>query len=175
MIRAHEISRQNQSDMVSHKINLGGFHNSLARPKDALKAVSHIADKDASTYGQMSAEEVRACAYAQMGDSAKLKASLDKMMAPENAKIGYRPLETALLCAKESDRLAQFIIARLDDPKTRNSALMGLQTYLPTPGATAQDKVLATRQAAVIARDDIQAAVKKYGRIISIPTQPPNY
>lgn len=156
-------------DVVSQKINLGGFYNVLGRPSEALKEVADINPEQASLYGQMSAEEVRACAYAQMGETAKLKTSLELML--KNVKAAYAPLETALLCTGDSERLAKVIIGRLENPDTRADALVSVQTFLPdgqpTPLQTARENI---RQK-TLAREDVQASIAKFGEIISLPVR----
>lgn len=156
-------------DLVSQKINLGGFYNVLGRPQEALKEVADIKPEHASIYGQMSAEEVRACAYAQTGETTKLKASLDLML--KNAKDAYWPLETALLCAGESDTLAKVIIAQIEDPDTRTGALMNIQTYLPDGHPTPAEAAREALRQKTLARADLQAAVRKHGEIASLPVR----
>jgi tetratricopeptide (TPR) repeat protein len=156
-------------DTVSQKINLGGFFNVLGRPSDALNEVADIKPEQASLYGQMSAEEVRACAYAQTGETTKLKTSLELML--KNAKAAYAPLETALLCAGDSERLAKVIIARLEDPDTRADALVNIQTYLPDGHPTPLQIARETIRKKTLSRADVQATIAKYGEIISLPVR----
>ena len=172
-LKARDIALAAKDDTVSQTINLGDIYNSLGRPADALAAVKGIDDKGdgASIYGLMSAEEVRACAYAQTGDKAGLARSLAFMEA--HADEGYGPYEAALLCADDGDGLAQLIISRLDDPELRNATLVDLQTYLALPHPTPVDAQLAARFETVKARADVQAAVAKYGVIESYPIFPP--
>ena len=69
----------------------------------------------------MAAEEVRACAYAQLNDQSSLAKSLDYIRS--HATDGYGPTRSALLCANDLDGLAAITIARLDDPLLRNDTL----------------------------------------------------
>lgn len=168
MLKARDVALAANDDVVSQKINLGGFYYTQSKPERALQEVADVDPKRASIYGQMSAEEVRACAYAQMGDKVRLKTSLDLML--KNAKEAFAPLRSALLCAGDLDTLAKVVIARLDDPDTRTSVLFSLQTYWPEPNPTPFARTMDTRQAELTARPDVTTAVAKYGYILNIPT-----
>ncbi|ESQ82133.1 hypothetical protein AEAC466_18525 [Asticcacaulis sp. AC466] len=156
-------------DTVSQSVNLGDLYYQRGRPKEAIAAVAGITKgDDASPYGLMAAEEVRVCAYQQLGDQANLATSLGYMR--DHAKDGYGPLRSALLCVGDADGLAKLVIAQLDDPKTRNGALIDLQTYLPAPNPTALEVKYRALFNTVRSRPDVQAAVDKYGLILSWPT-----
>ncbi|MDC7685145.1 hypothetical protein PQU92_17820 [Asticcacaulis sp. BYS171W] len=167
-VKARDHALAKGEDIVSQKINLGGFYYLQGKPDLALEEVAGVDLTQTSPYGIMAAEEVRACAYAQKGEPDKLKASLDFMKG--QAKDGYGPLRSALLCANDQDALAALIVAKLDDPDTRADTLIDVQTYLPEPAPTPIMAELDARRAHVIARPDVQAAVAKYGIILSLPT-----
>jgi len=154
-------------DVVSQRINLGDRLVAVGRPKDALQQVNDIDRKQAAPYGIMSAYEVRACAYAELGDAAGLKDAMAYMTA--HADDGQAPLQSAQLCAGDLDALAKQLIARLDDPEERNQALAAVQTYLTPPGQTAWEKSMADRFKALLARPDVKTAIDKYGVIRSYP------
>jgi hypothetical protein len=78
-----------------------------------------------------------------------------------------------LLCAGDQDGAAARMIARLDDPESRADALVELQDYLPPAHPTAFRRAADARRAALKARPDVQAAVNRWGRILSWPTLPP--
>ncbi len=166
-IQARDTALKENLDLVSQKINLGGIYYALGRPKDALAEVADIKPDQASVYGQMSAEEVRACAYAQLGDAKALKASLDLMRTHADEAAG--PLRAAMLCADDKDGAAAALIARLDNPDERNAALLGLQTYLSDPHETSFEQQLDARETAVENRPDVKAAIAKYGVIETYP------
>jgi tetratricopeptide (TPR) repeat protein len=154
-------------DVVSQRINLGDRLIAVGRPRDALEQVKDIDDKQAAPYGLMSAYEVRACAYAALGDAADLKTAMAYLTA--HAGDGQAPLQSAQLCAGDLDALAKQLIARLDDPEERNQALAAVQTYLTPPGQSAWQKTMADRFKTVLARPDVKAAIDKYGIIRSYP------
>lgn len=165
--KARDIALATGEDTVSQKINLGGVLNDLGKPQEALDEVRDVNLKGSSPYGVMSAEEVRACAYAQFGDKANLAKSLDYMKT--HAEDGEAPLASALLCANDQEELAKRLIKRLDDPVDRGAALGEVQTYLPKPSPTAWQRTVDGRLAAVIARPDVRAAIEKYGFVHAYP------
>ena len=165
--QAREIAAAAGKDTVSHKINLGGVLTDLGRPADALTEVEDVDIAKSSKYGVMAATKVRACAYAQLGDKANLATSLDYLRS--HVDDGETALQSALVCANAIDDAAKQLIARLDDPLKRSTALLAIQTYLPNPHPTAWQKITDSRLAALIARPDVQAAVTKYGVIRRYP------
>jgi tetratricopeptide (TPR) repeat protein len=166
--KARDIAVAADEDTVSHRVNLGGLLNELGKPANALTEVKDVFDdKTSSDYGVMAAEEVRACAHAQLGDKAGLAKSLEFMRA--HTDNGETALQSALLCANEMDEAARRLIARLDDPLKRGPALLTLQTYLPRPQPSAWQKMTTSRFAALLARPDVQAAIAKYGSVRNYP------
>ncbi len=165
--KARDVAIVADQDTISHKINLGGLLNDLGKPAEALNEVKDVDSKKTSNYGIMAAEEVRACAHSQLGDKASLAKSLEFMRG--HAEDGETTLQSALLCANESDEAAKRLIARLDDPVKRGAVLATLQIYLAKPQPTAWQKTIDSRFAALIVRPDVQAAIAKYGVIRRYP------
>jgi tetratricopeptide (TPR) repeat protein len=168
--KARDVANSNQSDPVSQTINLGDLYYEMGRSRDALDAVKDIDSKRSSPYGMMAAEEVRACAYAQLADAANLAKSLEYMKA--HADDGYGPLRSALLCAGDIEGLAKLLITHLDNPDTRASTLADVQTYIPQPHPTDWDKKMAANRDAALARADVRAAIQRYGVINTYPVFP---
>ncbi|MFT3996421.1 MAG: hypothetical protein QM667_03365 [Asticcacaulis sp.] len=170
MVRAREETLKDGKLPVSQTLNLAVFYYKTAKPERALEMVARLKSGRTSPYGLMVAESVRVCAYTQLGDTTRMQAALDYLMA--RAEDGFGTLKQALLCANKTDTLAALIISRLDDPKTRTATLIGLQSY-PVPAfETPFERTLRLREEALIARPDIKAAVARYGIIISVPNAP---
>ncbi|ADU12058.1 hypothetical protein [Asticcacaulis excentricus] len=167
---ARDVAVANGRDMVSQKINLAGLYTSLSRPNEALKEVGNVKVHQANLYGLMSMEGVKVCAYAQTGETDKMKASLAVML--QNAKAAYPPLQSALLCAEDSDTLAKVIIDKLEDPDTRTYALMDVQNYLQRKWSTPEPLARQDIWKKTLNRADVQASILKYGEIISLPIRP---
>ncbi len=171
-IKARDTALLEGVDLVSQKLNLADLYNRLGRPQDALTELTDLSSDKASIYGQMTAEQVRACAYAAMGDKAKLEAALATLRSHSGEAAG--PLASALVCADDEDGLATLIIARLDDPDQRVSELLTDQAYLPAPHPTAADALYASRMSKVLKRPDVQAAIARYGVVESYPAFAPD-
>lgn len=152
---------------VSQTLDLAERLNGLGRPQDALDAIEDFDPSQASPFGVMVWEQAQACAYAQLGDKAKLAAAMGYLQA--HAKDGPQIVEDAQLCADDADAVARSVISGLKDPDTRTATLTRLQDYLDGPGVTAWNLEIANRWKAVRARPDVQAAVAKVGRIESYP------
>lgn len=162
-IKARDNAVAAGGDSVSQKINLADLFYLRAKPREALAELVGITSDTASDYGLMEAEEVRVCSYVQLGDRDKLKASLDTLRAHRDD--APNPLRAALKCVDDEDGLAAMIIARLDDPLTRNDELGALQIYLPEPHPTEFEALLEQRFETVRSRTDVQAAIARYGSI----------
>ncbi len=171
MVLARQLS--GSDDKVSQTINLADIYYEMGKPQDALDTVKDMDAGTASPYGVMSADEARACAYAELGDGEKLAETLHYVTA--HIDDGWEPARSALLCAGDVDRLAMHVIARLDDPDTRVETLVSAQDYMPLPHPSAMQTKMAGTWAKVMGRDDVTAAIAKYGVIISVPTYPPTY
>ena len=153
-------------DHVSQNINLGYTYAADGKPHEALDVIAQVDTGSSSGYGLMAADEVRACAYQQLGDKAKLSETLTYMKA--HLSDGYNPYRHALMCSGDVDALAESLIARLDDPTTRNETLYRLQTYLPQRRGPLAQKWQQTATSAA-ARPDVQAAIAKYGKVEAYP------
>lgn len=146
---------------VSHAINLGDLYNTVGRPRDALAAVADLGQ--ASPYGLMQAEGVRAEATLQLKDAASLERSISFIRA-HAADAPMSAIEL-LIITGHGDEAAERLIARLADSKERNQTLVDLQDYPPRPFETARMADRRRHWTAFMARPDVQAAVKKVGRI----------
>lgn len=170
--KARDNAAASGGDVVSQKINLADLLYLRGRARDALIELNGVTNDTASDYGLMEAEQVRVCSYAQLGDRDRLKASLDTLRSHRDD--APNPLRAALACADDEAGLAAMIIARLDDPLTRNDELGALQIYLPEPHPTDFEALVSKRFEAVRDRADVRAAVAKYGFIEAYPVYAPS-
>ena len=152
---------ENGDGNVDQLINLGLLYCALGRPKEALSAIDSIL-APTNPYGASALEIVRLDAAVQMGDSKQAGRSLRFLRA--HRADSASDYELALIVANQADLAAEELIAQLRDPEKRQDALLLVQTYAPATG-TARDLVLEARQRAVIARRDVQAAIRKVGRV----------
>jgi tetratricopeptide (TPR) repeat protein len=160
-IRRPERGRLN----VSQAINLGQMYYALGRPKDALAAISDIAERDVSGYGALAADAIRVCAGAQLHEDKRVQSRLAVMAA--HARDGVAPYTAALLCVNDLDTLAKFYIDLLADRALRQEALALLQTFTLGEPRTDVETIMETRRVQLLARPDMQAAIAEVGRSLS--------
>ncbi len=168
-----EALRNGGDDVSQQRINLGVLLYRMQRPREALAEIDHLDKNETSSMGDMEAEEVRACAAAQIGDARELHATLAVMR--KHGDDAPQALRLALECANDQAGLAKIMIRRLAEPATRNDELAAVQTYLPDPNPSEFDRTMETRWKTVLARSDVRAAVARYGDIKSYPVFPPAY
>jgi tetratricopeptide (TPR) repeat protein len=156
---------ENDSINVSNAINLGGMLAGMARPREALEAVTKVMSGQASPYGVMQYQAVLACSYAQLGDAANLAKARAYVSA--HVKDAPNAALTVALCANDADGAAALLVAALDDPQTRLPTLFLVQDFKTSPREGSFDRELRARQKAVIARADVQAAIARVGRVKS--------
>jgi tetratricopeptide (TPR) repeat protein len=153
---------------VSQAINLGGRYDALGRPGDALAAIASVGVM--SSFGRMQLEDVRACAYAQSGDAANLKTSLDYIHAHQSD--AWDAAVDAPLCANDLDGAAAVVVAGLADARERGEMLLWLQDFLAVKRGP-HGELLHQRWLALRARPDVQAALTRVGRVESYPIKSP--
>jgi tetratricopeptide (TPR) repeat protein len=148
---------------VSQMINLAEFYADVGRPADALRVIAKVADRPMSPYGTMQVVDVRAMAYAQLGDKAGFAKALD--YAKAHAEDAPDTLVRILLYANDLDGAAKAYIRRLGDPDQRTTALMALQIWRLPPGISPFERELERRRGEVLDRPYVQAAINEVGRV----------
>ncbi|MGD0491679.1 MAG: hypothetical protein ABSC32_09045 [Steroidobacteraceae bacterium] len=152
---------ENHADNVSQRIDLGELDCELGRPKEALAAIADIT-APASPFGAMQIEKVRLQAAVQLGDAGQVKRSLEYLRTHRADSPGT--YEDALIAANDLDRAARVLVHRLADANERQAALASVQEYAPEPeGPVAA--TLDARLRAVIARQEVQRAINRVGRV----------
>ena len=156
------------SDRVSHTINLGWLNLRQGRPSEALTSVSAFEAGDASPYGVMQAEQVRACAGHLAGQSADADAALAYMRDHwRDAPAAY---QYTLACRGDGDAVAELLIRRLQDPALAAEAVAEFHDRLQQPNPTAFDARIDRLNRDARARADVRAAFDAVGRPFAIPT-----
>ncbi len=148
---------------VSQVINLGDLYCNLGRPKDALGSLVRLGVK-ISPYGLMQEASVRLDAAVQLGDTEQTEKWLTFIR--DHRVDAPRTYQTALLLLDRQDTAAEWLIERTEDKDQRAETLLSIQEYA-TPLRTPRQVELDKRSRALIARPDVQAAIRKVGRIES--------
>lgn len=154
---------------IDQLINLGDLYCSLGRPNDALSAVGSVIART-SPHGMMEMEQVRVSAAQQLGDSKQVERSLRYLRVHRaDAPDAY---EDALISANRLDRAARELIVELRDSDEREDALLNIQAFAPTL-QTPRDMDFDARRREVISRPEVQAEIRKVGRVESYPLEAP--
>lgn len=147
---------------VSQAINLGMLHCQVGRPRDALAGIARIEDGGMSDYGRTQSASVRLCAAVALGDRELQRTAFDFIRAHRAAS--QATYLDALLMLGRVDDAARIYIEWLASEDERADALFELQDQRrppPLPG----DRAVEASWRALLARDDVRAAVDRVGRI----------
>ena len=125
----------------------------------------HFDNSNASPFGRMEAQSAQACAYAQLNDAAHLAAALDYLRTHKDDNP--RALQSAELCANDLDVVATLLIASLSDAAQRGRALLSVQDFAEPRFVGPYSAILQSRWRTIVARSDVQAAIRRVGRIQS--------
>lgn len=154
---------------VDQLINLGDLYCSLGRPNDALSAIGSVTAR-MSPFGAMQMEEVRIDAAQQLGDVKQVERSLKYLRIHRaDAPNAY---EGALIIVNQLDRAAHELAEELRNSDERQDALLSIQDFAPTP-ETPRDMDFDARYRKVIANPEVQAEIRKVGRVESNPLEAP--
>jgi hypothetical protein len=124
-----------------------------------------------SDFGKMVEQWVRVRAYVQLRNADGVQAALEYLS--QHRDESFDIYEGALLEVGDTDAAAELLIARLADPVSRAEALEGVQQYAEVaqlPKAARRNE----RAKAIVARDDVRAAIERVGRIEAYPNLLPN-
>jgi hypothetical protein len=155
---------------LNQLINLGFLYCALDLPKDALTVIGPIGPTRTSAYGAMQVETIRLQAAVQLGDRAQLSRSM-QYLGSHHADAP-RAYLYALIVAKQLDQAARFLVTQLEDKSLRQSLLPDIQEYLPTPGSETE-LAIEKQWRSVIARKEVQTAIRKVGRVESYHLEAP--
>jgi beta-barrel assembly-enhancing protease len=147
---------------INQLINLASLYCTLDRPKDALAVITALGPTRTSAYGAMQVEVIRLQAAVQLGDRAQLSRSMQYLSSHHTD--APRAYLYALIVAKQLDQAARYLITQLEDKELRQSILPDVQEYLPTPGSQTELDIEAQWRS-VVARKEVQAAIRKIGRV----------
>lgn len=156
---------------VSLRINLAHAQNRNGKPADALATLAPFENGglSVSPYGEAEMRRARGCANALSGHATAVADDLAWLRAHPGANPDA--LTSLLLCMNDLDGAATAMIARLDDPDRRASALTDLADYDTPPVALAPDPI-DSKLPALKARPDVQAAIARAGGIRRYHLQP---
>ena len=146
---------------ISQTLNLGELHCVSGRAEDARRMADAIEGGGISEYGRMFQARVRLCAAWLQQDAKGMQRAFEAI------RKGRSHAETihldALVMLDRQDEAARVLIGLLDSPKERAAILEAVQQYReiePTPTLAR----LRAQRDALLARDDVKAAIDRVGR-----------
>jgi tetratricopeptide (TPR) repeat protein len=151
-------------ETVSQVLNLAVLQCSLERPDDALASLDRAGAM--SGYGRMVKTLVQQCAALQKGDGEAAAAALSTLRRDHGDTPGV--LIEGLLRIGGLDEAATVLIAWLDSPDLRGEALARVQDFREEPPLRG-DATAAANSKKLLARTDVQAAIRRAGRVLSVP------
>jgi hypothetical protein len=155
---------------INRLINLASLYCALNRPKDAFAVIDPIGLARTSAYGAMQVEAVRLQSAVELGDRDQIAHSI--LYLRSHRSDAPRAYLFGLILLKQLDQAARYLITELGDKDLRQSILPDIQEYPPTPG-TETEFVIEARWRSVIARRDVQAAIRRVARVESYRLEAP--
>jgi len=151
---------------ISNIINLADYYAELGRADEALATLDRLSGSTPSPYGQMLAKLVRLIAGVAKHDETVVRDTLQYLK--EHQKDGLTAFQDGLVWANKMDEAANFLIARLRDPRLRTEALTEIQRYSDPPVPPFATK-FRMRWGKLVVRRDVQVEVHQVGRIERVP------
>ncbi len=152
---------------ISQRLNYASMLVDAGHGAEALAALEGFDASNASPYGAMVLSNVRACAYAQIGDTAHLGATIADMRA--HAEDSYFGLVDAALCARDDNLAAATFLRALREPAYRGGAIMRAQTFIRDPPISAFQAEMRERWRALFQRPDVRRQIEREAHINSFP------
>ena len=141
------------------------------RPADALVATEAVDwSKGLSDYGRYQLQAVRYAALRSLQRADEAEEALAWLRA--NRRTSPSTYQWALIENGDLDGAAAVLIARFDAPEDRSDALVEVQEY-STAALTEVERAHYARSLAVIARPDVQVALRKIGVVERFDLLPP--
>jgi tetratricopeptide (TPR) repeat protein len=158
---------EGKDDGISQKINRAELLIDAGQTARGLKVLATVKEAQGSDFGMMWRDAGLACARAQQGDLAGARAAAQGMAARWKDNPGA--VTKALVCADQTDDAAALYVRRLDDPTTRAEALEAFRAGRAPPKTPTFQAAFQTRLVAIQARPEVQAAVARWGRGLTVP------
>ncbi len=158
-------------DRISQHLARAGLLVDAGRDAQALKVLAEADMTNARVVGLQWARALRACANVHQGDKAAGERELPALRKDRRQEAAA--LSTALLCLGRQDEAAALMVERLDDPEMRREALNAFRTGRQPPVISPGSKELNALRAALLARPEVRATLRKYGRTLELPLAGP--
>jgi tetratricopeptide (TPR) repeat protein len=153
-----------QGDTVSQNLNLAALYVALHRPLMARETMRGLGEL--SPYGDSTQALIELRAALQLKDVAAAQRARERLLANRgDTPSHYRE---ALMIDNRMDEAAALLIGQLTDPMERGTTLLELQDVRRAPVLPADAELHASWEQ-LRQRADVQAAVRRVGRIDTYP------
>jgi hypothetical protein len=159
--------QENGQPNVSQRLNYAAKLEDAGRGAEALAELEGFDESNASPYGAMVVRNVRACSYAQMGNTAQLRATISDMRT--HAADSYFGLTDAALCAHDDNLAAETFLRALRDPAYRGAAILRVQTFIRDAPISTFQTEMRERWHVLFQRPDVQREIERAAHINSFP------
>lgn len=151
---------------VDETLDLAALYCDLGRGADAFAAAQRLdGSQDMNDYGRMVHASLRHCGAVLEGRRDAADQALAYLRAEH--EDGESLLLRALLREGLLDEAAAAVVRRLASPKDRGDMLYALQDFRERPRLSPADAALRAQWDVLLAREDVQAALRKSGAIAS--------
>lgn len=149
-------------------LNLAHKLVDTGRPQEARELLAPLEQSGLlNPYGRMILAHARVRTAQALGDQAGVDAAMAYLR--EHRDQASNVFVQALFDLGEMDAAAEAFISRLDDPATRSDALYATHVF-PVVGALRADaQSERERWQALLAREDVAAAIERHGRRLELP------
>ncbi|MFT4089242.1 MAG: hypothetical protein QM645_00825 [Asticcacaulis sp.] len=163
----HAMQVNSDANNPFYVIGLASFYSEHGRNDEAAELIATLETADMEIIDQVWVASIVACMPLKQGRDEAFEAARATLAAHAWEDIFISAY--GLLCAGDEAVLAGLIIEGLDNPLTREKALLYVQTYKPFPHASHKVVKIFERQKGVLARPDVRAAIERYGVIETLP------
>lgn len=160
---AGELLKEQPSLPVPLRVAIADILETAGDDEGALLMLSTMEGIDQLT----EAQKVIVCAASDLARAATRDVAL--ALLEGSAGLASVDLLDAEVCAGNYSKAAQILVNMLQQPESRTAAILTAQIYADPAKAGTDLSELRYRMRALVTRDDVQSALKAYGRTLGLP------
>ncbi|MEM6555568.1 MAG: tetratricopeptide repeat protein [Pseudomonadota bacterium] len=150
---------------VSQVINLAITLQNAGQHDRAITTLERMGDP--SAFGKMFEHRLRACAQHARGQIDLARQTL--VLLENNFSDNLSAIQDVYACLGLEEKGAELMIERLSDPNLQDDAFMSMLVPKARPDKIGAGNATSITLRYVLARDDVQSAAAKVGRLVELP------